>query len=48
MWQMVLVILLTADCLQAWPDDSQLYHLPHIHILPPDDRLLIHPKHVEV
>jgi hypothetical protein len=24
------------------------YHLPHIHILPPDDGLLIRPKHVEV
>jgi hypothetical protein len=24
------------------------YHLPHIYILPPDDGLLICPKHVEV
>jgi hypothetical protein len=24
------------------------YHLPHIHILPPDDGLLMCPKHVEV
>jgi hypothetical protein len=24
------------------------YHLPHIYILPPDDGLLLRPKHVEV
>jgi hypothetical protein len=32
----------------GWPADSQLYHLPHIYILPPYDVLLIHPKHVQV
>jgi hypothetical protein len=29
-------------------NDSQLYRLPHIHIIPPDDGLQIRPKHVEV
>jgi hypothetical protein len=30
------------------PADNEHYHLPHIYILPPDDGLLIRPKHVEV
>jgi hypothetical protein len=39
--------------LSCRPADSQLininkYHLPHIYVLPPDDGLLIRPKHVEV
>jgi hypothetical protein len=44
----------------AWPDDSQMHGITstichththtyiHIYILPPDDGLLMRPKHVEV
>jgi hypothetical protein len=45
----------TVDCQRAWVEwnsmptqkDSRC-HLLHIYILPPDDGLLIRPKHVEV
>jgi hypothetical protein len=47
---MAVVIILS--CLSAGPltvnSDCNKYHLPHIYVLPPNDVLLISPRHVDL
>jgi hypothetical protein len=38
----------TVQLTVSGPVQYNKHHLPHIYILPPDDGLLIRPKHVEM